>query len=238
MRTQGWDFSRLMHKNPADLRFGSHIIPSSGVGVTGDGEFLGMVSEALHAFIPLSPEQHSIWLNLDLRSVRMWGVLTAFSPTVTLVFLKGFGFRASLYVQHYSLLAHAFVPYWPFSKSALDLYYDDNPLCCILFFVACTLGNVINLVFLAVAARDKWPRIPFLFAVELFLLACAWVVWGTLEWLVNSAILKYLCALIMLSIPVIRYTVVIQFQDGEFEWEWKDFCPCLLVARTTKHKSR
>lgn len=184
-----------------------------------------------------SPGDHSLWTQDLVRGpqFRAWSVLWAFAPTVSLVLLRASGQLGTLVNCH--LLAHVFFPYWPFSATAYSHFTDTNRIWSLAFFVACTLANAINFIFLLQAARDKWLRIPFLLVVELAIMLLVWAVWALLACALPVPLLAFLARLALLGVPVIRYMTVIQFQDGEYAW-LQAICPgcCPVTVKGGRRK--
>ena len=170
----------------------------------------------LRADILSHPSDYSLWVQDYVRGedFRLWSVLWAFSPTASLALLHLYsGVRLN-----YSLWANLFCPYHPFAATAWYEFFDSNPVWTVVFGTACLLANVINVLFLLQAARDKWLRIPFLLAVELFTMLLVRLAWGALTLVLPEAPLALLSRLALLAVPVIRYLMVIPFQDGEYNW--------------------
>jgi hypothetical protein len=170
----------------------------------------------LRADILSNPSEYSLWVQdvVRGRQFKLWSVLWAFAPTASLALIHLYsGVRLN-----YSLWANLFCPYHPFAATAWYEFFDSNPVWTLAFCAACTLATVINLLFLLQAARDKWLRIPFLLVVELFTMLLVWLGWSALALVLPEAALALLSRAALLAVPVIRYYLVIPFQDGEFNW--------------------
>ncbi len=184
----------------------------------------------LRADALLRPGEYSLWVQdvVRGRDFRQWSALWAFGPTVSLALIQLYGGGVRI---HYSLLANLLAPYWPFCATAWREFLDTNPVWTLFFCAACSLANLINVVFLLQAARDKWQRIPFLLAVEAFTMLLVWLAWRALALVLPEAALAVLSRLALLAVPVIRYQTVVPFQGGEYGWLQEISSPTLSVGK-------
>ena len=223
----GAQFSEALHANVSlllvqdllrlDEGAQAAFCAAAGRGCSGDDEErLRAYFWNLRADILSNPGEYSLWVQdvVRGRQFKLWSVLWACAPTASLALIQLYsGVRLN-----YSLWANIFFPYWPFCVTAWWEFFDSNPAWTLLFCAACTLANLINVIFLLQAARDKWPRIPFLLLVELLTMLLVWVGWHVLALALPEPALALLSRLALLALPVIRYLLVLPFQGGEYSW--------------------